>query len=172
MACSCITSGDRVDQVRKSKAIDKLLREEKTKLASQVKILVLGAGESGKSTILKQMKIIHGKGFEEEERLEYRSIIYENVIGAAKALVSARQKLQIPWGNAVNEAHGNLIETVAIPETPAEFLLLSQAVKELWEDEGIQNTYGRRNEFLIVSSTCVCMPIVWVFKWVGIMKVC
>ncbi|KAF8205210.1 guanine nucleotide binding protein, alpha subunit [Mycena galopus ATCC 62051] len=44
------------------------------------KILLLGTSESGKSTILKQMKIIHQAGFDERERAEYRMTIYENVL--------------------------------------------------------------------------------------------
>jgi guanine nucleotide-binding protein G(i) subunit alpha len=35
-------------------------------------IVVAGAGESGKSTIVKQMKIIHEKGYNSEECLQYR----------------------------------------------------------------------------------------------------
>jgi hypothetical protein len=43
----------------------------------QVKLLLLGAGESGKSTFLKQMKIIHGVVFEPEQIKDYRRIIYQ-----------------------------------------------------------------------------------------------
>jgi guanine nucleotide-binding protein subunit alpha len=38
---------------RRSRALDKELRDLERRLASQVKILLLGAGESGKTTVLK-----------------------------------------------------------------------------------------------------------------------
>ena len=49
----------------------------------------LGAGESGKSTIAKQMKIIHLNGFSEAERVDYKSIIFSNVVGSIRVLVEA-----------------------------------------------------------------------------------
>jgi guanine nucleotide-binding protein subunit alpha-12 len=51
-----------------------------------VKLLLLGAGESGKSTFLKQMRIIHGIKFEPELIREYHHVIYQNVVkGTFKA---------------------------------------------------------------------------------------
>ena len=43
------------------------------------KILLLGAGECGKSTIVKQMKIIHQQGFDQWEQECYRKLIMTNV---------------------------------------------------------------------------------------------
>lgn len=39
-------------------------------------MLLLGAGESGKSTILKQMKLIHEGSYNNEERESYKEIIF------------------------------------------------------------------------------------------------
>ena len=46
----------------------------------EIKLLLLGSGESGKSTIVKQMKIIHGNGYSEQERRLYRTVVVCNTI--------------------------------------------------------------------------------------------
>lgn len=43
-----------------------------------------GAGESGKTTILKQMKILHIEGFTDEERKEKAQWIRRNLLEAMK----------------------------------------------------------------------------------------
>ena len=55
----------------------------------------LGAGESGKSTIAKQMKIIYLKGFQDAERRPYKEIIFSNIIMSMRALVLAVERLQL-----------------------------------------------------------------------------
>lgn len=55
----------------------------------KVKLLLLGAGESGKSTFLKQMRIIHGYRFGLEEIDEYRETIYKNVVMGMKVRYTA-----------------------------------------------------------------------------------
>jgi len=69
-----------VEQRYRSKEIDKLIDKDKHLLRRQVKLLLLGAGESGKSTFLKQMRIIHGIHFEPELVIEYQHIIYQNIL--------------------------------------------------------------------------------------------
>lgn len=80
----CVLTSGEAEQQRKSKEIDKCLSREKTYVKRLVKILLLGAGESGKSTFLKQMRIIHGQDFDQRAREEFRPTIYSNVIKGAR----------------------------------------------------------------------------------------
>jgi len=52
-----------------------------------------GSGESGKSTIVKQMKIIHQDGFKPEELDEYRPVIYKNVLDSAQQVIIYMKKI-------------------------------------------------------------------------------
>lgn len=83
---NCLLTSGEVEQLRKSKEIDKCINRDKTYVKRLVKILLLGAGESGKSTFLKQMRIIHGQDFDQKAKEEFRATIFSNVIkGKAKS---------------------------------------------------------------------------------------
>lgn len=93
-------SPEEIEQRYKSQEIDRMLEKDRQTFRRQVKLLLLGAGESGKSTFLKQMRIIHGIKFEPELVREYQHVIYQNIIKGMKVLVDARDKLNIPWENS------------------------------------------------------------------------
>ena len=51
----------------------------------------LGAGESGKSTVLKQMRLIHAGGFSRNERKQWRVVIFHNLVNAFQILLGAME---------------------------------------------------------------------------------
>ncbi|XP_042221395.1 guanine nucleotide-binding protein G(s) subunit alpha-like [Homarus americanus] len=55
---------------RQSKELEKKISTWMKEYTKAIKILLLGAGESGKTTIIKQMKILHISGFSPEEKKE------------------------------------------------------------------------------------------------------
>ncbi|KAF9439577.1 guanine nucleotide binding protein, alpha subunit, partial [Macrolepiota fuliginosa MF-IS2] len=68
-ACTSKSSKQRIAQSAK---IDLLLDEDYRRSKRECKILLLGGRESGKSTLVKQMKIVHQQGgFTRDELLEY-----------------------------------------------------------------------------------------------------
>ncbi|KAK5781607.1 hypothetical protein RI543_000789 [Arxiozyma heterogenica] len=58
----------------------------------EIKVLLLGAGESGKSTILQQLKILRQNGYTEKELIGYIPIIYNNLFEIGRDLINARTK--------------------------------------------------------------------------------
>ncbi|EEB94655.1 hypothetical protein MPER_06496 [Moniliophthora perniciosa FA553] len=76
----------------RSDAIDKQIEEDAKKFKRECKILLLGSGESGKSTIVKQMRIIHKNGFPPEERKGFAPIVYSNVLESIHAIITALRK--------------------------------------------------------------------------------
>lgn len=141
---------------RRSREIDAMLARERRSVRRLVKILLLGAGESGKSTFLKQMRIIHGKEFDQKALLDFRDTIFENVIKGMRVLVDARDKLGVPWQNSENEKHGMFVMSfenkAGMPVEPCTFQLYVPALQALWNDSGIQEAYGRRSEFQLSES--------------------
>ncbi|XP_011910173.1 PREDICTED: guanine nucleotide-binding protein G(i) subunit alpha-1 [Cercocebus atys] len=96
----CTLSAEDKAAVERSKMIDRNLREDGEKAAREVKLLLLGAGESGKSTIVKQMKIIHEAGYSEEECKQYKAVVYSNTIQSIIAIIRAMGRLKIDFGDS------------------------------------------------------------------------
>ena len=69
---------------------------------------VLGAGESGKSTIVKQMKIIHETGYSKEECEQYRPVVYSNTIQSLMAIIRAMGQLRINFADSSRAVVGVL----------------------------------------------------------------
>ncbi|XP_051242943.1 guanine nucleotide-binding protein subunit alpha-13b [Dicentrarchus labrax] len=158
---NCLLTSGEVEQLRKSKEIDKCINRDKTYVKRLVKILLLGAGESGKSTFLKQMRIIHGQDFDKKAKEEFRATIFSNVIKGIRVLVDAREKLLIPWGQPLNQHHGDTVMAFDTRSAMAHghgmveqkvFQHYLPSIRALWADEGIQNAYDRRREFQLGES--------------------
>ncbi|XP_052854710.1 guanine nucleotide-binding protein subunit alpha homolog isoform X1 [Drosophila gunungcola] len=144
---------EELEQRYKSKEIDKCLEKDRHTFRRQVKLLLLGAGESGKSTFLKQMRIIHGVNFDYDLVREYQDIIYQNVIRGMQVLLDAREKLDISWGSDGRELDANdakLMESNAIESH--RFMEYAPQIRRLWQDRGIRRAFERRREFQISDS--------------------
>lgn len=73
-----------------------------------------------------------------------------------RVLVDARDKLKVPWQNSENEKHGMFVMSfenkAGMPVEPCTFQLYVPALQALWGDSGIQEAYGLRSEFQLVSN--------------------
>uniref|UniRef100_A0A8C3V7L5 G protein subunit alpha transducin 2 n=1 Tax=Catharus ustulatus TaxID=91951 RepID=A0A8C3V7L5_CATUS len=108
-------SAEDKEMAKRSKELEKKLQEDADKEAKTVKLLLLGAGESGKSTIVKQMKIIHQDGYTAEECMEFKSIIYGNILQSILAIIRAMSTLGIDYAESACAVSGG---AVPVPPNP------------------------------------------------------
>ena len=60
------------DSRRLDAQLTRFLETEFRRNQMEYKILLLGTGEAGKSTFLRQMRILHGEGYSEQQRKEHK----------------------------------------------------------------------------------------------------
>lgn len=138
----------------RSKQIEKNLKEDGIQAAKDIKLLLLGAGESGKSTIVKQMKIIHDSGFTTEDFKQYKPVVYSNTIQSMVAILRAMPNLGISFANNERESDAKLVfDVVSRMEDTEPFSddLLSGMMR-LWSDAGVQECFSRSNEYQLNDS--------------------
>ena len=97
LCCCCCKSPEQELQERINAEIDKQLRKDKQDSRKELKLLLLGTGESGKSTFIKQLRIIHGAGYSDEDKRDYIKIVYQNVFMAMQSLIKAMELLKIQY---------------------------------------------------------------------------
>lgn len=149
----CTLSTEDKAAMEKSKMIDRTLREDGEKASREVKLLLLGAGESGKSTIVKQMKIIHEDGYSEDECKQYKVVVYSNTIQSIIAIIRAMGRLKIDFGDPARADDARQLFVLA--GTAEEGVMtadLSGVIRRLWKDEGVQMCFVRSREYQLNDS--------------------
>jgi len=134
------------DEKKKSQEIDKIINGDRKKLKEEVKLLLLGPGESGKSTVFKQMKIIQdGGGFSQDELQSYKYIVYGNCVTQMKVIVNAATKLNLPLEEENKKRSDRLTKVPSGGD--AWSTELGEDIQQLWKDSGIQKAYSMRDKF-------------------------
>jgi len=149
---ACCLSEEAKEQKRINQEIERQLRRDKKDARRELKLLLLGTGESGKSTFIKQMRIIHGAGYSDDDKRGYIKLVYQNIFMAMQSMIDAMKLLEITYGNSQCIDHADLVkskvyENVSTFEEP-----FVTAIKTLWNDTGIQSCYDRRREYQLTDS--------------------
>ncbi|KAM6948971.1 guanine nucleotide-binding protein G(olf) subunit alpha isoform 1-T1 [Aplochiton taeniatus] len=136
-----------------SKNIDRALKELKREYKQTHRLLLLGAGESGKSTIVKQMRILHVNGFNAEEKKQKIQDIRKNVKDAIVTIVSAMSTLipPVPLANPEDQFRIDYIKSIA-PLSDFDYTQeFFDHAKKLWDDEGVKACFERSNEYQLID---------------------
>ncbi|ROW13192.1 hypothetical protein VPNG_04815 [Cytospora leucostoma] len=152
---SCMSkNSEETEQKKRSQKIDKDLEEDSKRLRRECKILLLGSGESGKSTIVKQMKIIHLKGYSDDELYNYRPTVFKNLIECAKAVINAMRQFDIEPANEEMKAYCDYILEYSVESGPQALMdpKVGDAVQAIWADPARAQLLERQTEFYLMDS--------------------
>jgi len=149
---ACCLSEEQKEQKRINAEIERQLRKDKRDARRELKLLLLGTGESGKSTFIKQMRIIHGSGYTDEDKRGFIKLVFQNIFMAMQTMIRAMELLKIQYENSDSVDKAELVrsvdfETVTTFESP-----YVEAIKDLWNDGGIMECYDRRREYQLTDS--------------------
>uniref|UniRef100_A0A7N4NK46 G protein subunit alpha 15 n=2 Tax=Sarcophilus harrisii TaxID=9305 RepID=A0A7N4NK46_SARHA len=147
----CLTEDEKT-ALRIDQEINKILMEQKKRDRGELKLLLLGTGESGKSTFIKQMRIIHGAGYSEEDRKGFTSLVYQNIFTSMQSMIEAMDTLHIPYSCPENRHHASLIMSTDAYKVTTFEKPQAHAIQCLWKDGGIRTCYERRREFHLLDS--------------------
>jgi guanine nucleotide-binding protein G(i) subunit alpha len=114
----------------------------------------LGSGESGKSTIVKQMKIIHLEGYTDDELYNYRPTVFKNLVECAKAVIAAMRQFELDFALEENREYANFLMEYA-PESGPQANIDPQvglAVQSIWSDQAKSQLMERQTEFYLMDS--------------------
>jgi GTPase SAR1 family protein len=148
--CNSLTEQE-AEEKQKSNNINRAINKKQQIDDNVHKLLLLGAGESGKSTLFKQMISLYGPGFSEDERLAYVPVIYSNIILSIRKLLeespnyggltSEEGKVAAEWLQENVLSDGKTINE----ETAAN-------IATLWRDPGFVRTFENRAKFQLKIS--------------------
>ncbi|KAJ3444525.1 guanine nucleotide-binding protein g(o) subunit alpha [Anaeramoeba flamelloides] len=134
-----------------SQKIDELMKTDNKEVQKEIKILVLGTGDSGKSTFIKQLQILYKGGFCEQDRFLYRTTIRVNLMYNMKTLIQIVEELKIN----IQKRTQKIVKRFDRSKKYCEENLtekMKNAIINLWSDPGFKEAYERRNLFELPDS--------------------
>jgi len=137
------------EELKKNETVVKQLEKARDEESKIHKILMLGAGESGKTTLFRQMIQIYGKGFTEKEKADFVPNIRANALRYIQILAKDQQHLL----TGDNVAHANTVlelkeDDVAKSSDDCLDDNLIMAVTSLWKDPSIQEAWKNKQSEL------------------------
>ena len=154
--CGGITPGNDTSERERSNQLDEQLKEDAEKSVREIKLLLLGARESGISTFMKQMTIILKSGYNEESRKKYINVILNNALVSLGNILQAMKSIipHVEFASSERKIDGDKLLSYEVLDTTATQLPdgAPEVMKALWADSGVQACFQRSNEYQLTDS--------------------
>lgn len=156
------------EQSKKNKELARELNDAKKKDNAVKKLLFLGSGGSGKSTLFKQLRSLHGAGYGDKDRLQFKDHIYAQIVEQMKLCIECITENNEATEDGYDDEEEEQKEKLELSEDgkQAEYVLqnatgasakftdtLCDAIEKLWAEEAVQQIYKERAYYKIDDSS-------------------
>jgi len=152
MGC-CNTS----EQKAENDKLDKELKKDKRADQSVKKLLFLGSGGSGKSTLFKQLRTLHGTGYADKDRLQFKDHIFAQIVEQMRLCLECIDILKedepdeykdVELSDSGKQA-ADILQSAPTLQVNAQ---ISEAIEILWKEDAIRLIYDLRATMKIDDS--------------------
>jgi len=139
MACC----GDKLDETTKN--IDNRIKNDLRTLQTTVKILLLGAGQTGKTTFLKQIQHLYAEGFDEDKLRLYRRVIIGNITDLAELMIE-----EMAGTGGYQEEVISLKQVLDTADRGGDYFdpKLADALMKFWKKPSVQSFFRDSDKWL------------------------
>jgi guanine nucleotide-binding protein subunit alpha len=135
-----------------------ILRARPIIIINDLQVLLLGSGDSGKSTILKQMRLIHKVPFSPQEIESYRQLVFDNLTRGMAYCLDSMEDMDLRVSDQ-NQQYVDLVMSARDIRDGEPFpTAFYQPLKALWNDPNVRQAWNRGNEAALPEK-CVCSSI-------------
>uniref|UniRef100_A0A6A7G1V2 Guanine nucleotide-binding protein subunit alpha-14-like n=1 Tax=Hirondellea gigas TaxID=1518452 RepID=A0A6A7G1V2_9CRUS len=130
---------------------------DKKKKIKPIKLLLLGTGESGKSTLFNRFLMDHGDGMSDEDRIDYAQPIFQLVIRSMQLLIQASVRMNDDYDSKITpeiSAAVKLIMSLRPDHREPLTTDMADAITLLWNDSLIQAAFQYRSAVPELPDTC------------------
>mmetsp|Transcript_12752 Transcript_12752/g.11353 ORF Transcript_12752/g.11353 Transcript_12752/m.11353 type:complete len:414 (+) Transcript_12752:96-1337(+) len=137
--------------------INKTIQKDKSKDKYVKKLLFLGSGGSGKSTLFKQLRTLHGTGYADKDRLQFKDHIFAQIVEQMRLCLECIDILKedepdeykdVELSDSGKQA-ADILQSAPTLQVNAQ---ISEAIEILWKEDAIRLIYDLRATMKIDDS--------------------
>ena len=152
------TFKERKRQEKVNKEIERQIEKDKLAYRRTHRVLLLGAGGSGKTTLIQQMRTLHSEmALSNEEKKQNITKIKRNIRDSMAKILNAMTAIDPPLScaepenNAKREWYLDQVNK-SDPENFDYSECFFDITEELWKDRGVRECFARSNEFELMDN--------------------
>ncbi len=125
------------------KSIHTQIKDELAQPQRRINVLLLGTSGTGKSTLLKQVKIIFNRGYTNDEKQSFKPLIVRNLVESLLRIVRLMNSQEIAFETDENEMNAKMLMEIELDDYDDKSIMglnkqLSKMMRSLWNDNKLK----------------------------------